>query len=230
MVRCRRIILQDAAVYLHLKKENNYINTKSNSTRDNPFATAEFAKFQQEVIAAINSPSTDRLQEYEELVPSLVDSQKEVVARMTENHIRLLHGQHQQNERLDRIENSLDRTGDQQNRSNSLLAQLIRDQQILMLQHQCLSSQMQLLMATSAQSSAPSGSLGIPLPLLSQNNQTSSFAAPPSVSLPSLVPGPPLAPNPNQMQPQIAAPPAPNLKPKAKKKAKWVIYEPNCSK
>lgn len=89
LVRCRRVILQDAAVYLHLKKENCFVNTKKTSNlNENPFISTEFNSFQEDVIKAINTPSIDRLQEYEGLVPNIVDTQKEVSTGLSEMNQR----------------------------------------------------------------------------------------------------------------------------------------------
>ncbi|OAD79495.1 hypothetical protein PHYBLDRAFT_162559 [Phycomyces blakesleeanus NRRL 1555(-)] len=66
LIQCRRIILQDAVIYLYLNKENKYINT-----RNLPFSTA------------ITSPSIGILEEYAILVPKIVDTNKEVANRVT---------------------------------------------------------------------------------------------------------------------------------------------------
>lgn len=80
LLRCRRIILQDAAVYIILKKENDIVNTFPSPT--NLFLSPQFQLFQEQVKRAISTPTNDRLQEYESLVPHIVDSQNEVSCRI----------------------------------------------------------------------------------------------------------------------------------------------------
>ncbi|KAG2215399.1 hypothetical protein INT45_009473 [Circinella minor] len=64
--------------FLYLKRENAVVNSKRRHDENNLFLTPEFKEFQKQVIASLNNPSTDRLQEYEELVPHIVDLQVEV--------------------------------------------------------------------------------------------------------------------------------------------------------
>lgn len=99
LIRCRRIILQDAAVYLFLNKEKKYIYTKSY-----PFASEIFKKFQEDVVAAVASPSVGRLEEYESLVPSIVDTSKEVSSRITEVNHRIVRLQQQQDSQFERLQ------------------------------------------------------------------------------------------------------------------------------
>ncbi|KAG2190460.1 hypothetical protein INT47_006627, partial [Mucor saturninus] len=163
LIRCRRIILQDAAIYLYMNKENKYVSTvaarfkgvrfkgifclrvdfgktasvpRINTTKppfhlrgifylrvrfpkflvtlissdycnDKPlFSNYQFKMFQQDVIAAINSPSIGRLEEYEGLVPNIVDTNKEVARRVAEATQRISHLQQQQDNRSEKFENS----------------------------------------------------------------------------------------------------------------------------
>ncbi|CAO3649705.1 unnamed protein product [Mucor hiemalis] len=80
LIRCRRIILQDAAVFLIWKKENDVVN--SLPSLNNFFLTEQFQQFQAQIKVAINTPTNDRLQEYENLVPHIVDSHNEVSSRL----------------------------------------------------------------------------------------------------------------------------------------------------
>ncbi|KAI7851182.1 hypothetical protein BDC45DRAFT_514994, partial [Circinella umbellata] len=64
LVRCRRIILQDAAVFLYVKRENAVVNSKRRHGENNLFLSPEFKEFQEQVIASLNNPSTNRLQDY----------------------------------------------------------------------------------------------------------------------------------------------------------------------
>ncbi|CEP10646.1 hypothetical protein [Parasitella parasitica] len=61
-------------------KENDIINTYSSV--NNFFLSPEFILFQEQVKLAINTPTNDRLQEYESLVPHIVGSQNEVSSRI----------------------------------------------------------------------------------------------------------------------------------------------------
>ncbi|KAI7880027.1 uncharacterized protein EV154DRAFT_568567 [Mucor mucedo] len=106
----------------------------------------------QDVIAAINSPSIGRLEEYEGLVPNIVDTNKEVARRVAKATQRISHIQHQQDNRSEKSENSFNNYVNQNNQQNALMInmtqQLTKDLRILMMQQQCLNSQMQLMMAT----------------------------------------------------------------------------------
>ncbi|OAD65350.1 hypothetical protein PHYBLDRAFT_153601 [Phycomyces blakesleeanus NRRL 1555(-)] len=83
--RLQRIILQDAAIYLYLNKENKHIHT-----RNLPFSSNSFRMFQEDIIAAITSPSIGRLEEYKSLVPNIVNMNKEVANRVTEVNHRII--------------------------------------------------------------------------------------------------------------------------------------------
>lgn len=80
LLRCRRIILQDAATFLILGKENSLVNTRPSA--NNLFLSEEFRSFQEQVKVAISTPVNDRLQEFENVFPHLVDSQNEVSSRI----------------------------------------------------------------------------------------------------------------------------------------------------
>lgn len=80
LIRCRRIILQDAAVYLLAKKENYIVNTHPSAF--NLFRSHQFKAFQEQVKVALETPMNDRLREYENIFPHLVDSQNEVSSRI----------------------------------------------------------------------------------------------------------------------------------------------------
>ncbi|OAD76857.1 hypothetical protein PHYBLDRAFT_142363 [Phycomyces blakesleeanus NRRL 1555(-)] len=91
LIQCRRIILQDAAVYLYLNKENKHINT-----RNLPFSSNSFRMFQEDIVAAITSSSISRLEEYKSFVPNIVNTNKEVANRVTEVNHQIIQLQQQQ--------------------------------------------------------------------------------------------------------------------------------------
>ncbi|OAD73359.1 hypothetical protein PHYBLDRAFT_168717 [Phycomyces blakesleeanus NRRL 1555(-)] len=132
LIRCRRIILQDAAFYLYLNKENKHINT-----RNLPFSSNSFKMFQEDNVAAITNPSVGRLEEYESLVPNIVDTNKEVASRVTEVNHRIIRLQQQQDSRFEKNENSFNNFIEQSNQQNLLLMnttqQLAKDLKILMI-------------------------------------------------------------------------------------------------
>ncbi|KAG2211324.1 hypothetical protein INT46_009226 [Mucor plumbeus] len=136
LIRCRRIILQDAAVYI---------------------------------------PSVGRLEEYEGLVPDLVDTHKQVASRVAEVNRRLLRLQKQQDDRFEKSENSFNNFVEQNNHSNLALInmsqQLARNVQLVMMQQQCLNSQI-LPQASTFPAAVPT-----PFPPFS-------FPPPPSFSFP----------------------------------------------
>ncbi|GAN11381.1 hypothetical protein MAM1_0568c10940 [Mucor ambiguus] len=92
--------------------------------------------FQEDVVAAITSPSVGRLEEFEGLVPNLVDAHKEIASRVCEVNHRIVRLQQQQNE------TSFNSYIQQNNQQNLLLTkmtqQLARDVKIIMMQQQCL--------------------------------------------------------------------------------------------
>ncbi|KAG2190676.1 hypothetical protein INT47_011750 [Mucor saturninus] len=78
--------------------------------------------FEQDVIAAINSPSIGRLEEYEDLVPNIVDTNKEVARRVAEATQRISHLQQQQDNRSEKFENSFNCYVNQNNQQNLMMA------------------------------------------------------------------------------------------------------------
>ena len=160
LVRCSRVILQDAVVYLYFKKENSVVNSKiPKEPKYNPFITTEFKEFQDKVVNAINTLTVNRLQEYKGLVPNIVDSQMEVSNRLAEMNYRLTRGQQKNSDRLNTIENSLNKHHQDGSRIESILLglsqqlhQVSYNQQVLLTNRQALNSQVQLLMASNISS------------------------------------------------------------------------------
>ena len=209
LVRCRRVILQDAAVYLYFKKENSVVNSKfPEEPKYNPFTTTNFKEFQEEVVNAINTPSINRLQEYEGLVPNIVDSHMEVSNRLAEMNYRLTRDQQKNNDRSNAIENSLNKHHQDSSRIESILLglsqqlqQVSHNQKILLTNQQALNSQVQLLMAANISSSTN----------INENNQAQSPFSSGSIHSP-FQPLPPL-PIPPQSLPSQALSPLPHLTP-----------------
>lgn len=238
LVRCRRVILQDAAVFLHLGKENAFVNTKARS--ENPFTSSSFKDFQEHVADAVSAPSIDRLQEFEGLVPNIVDSQKVVSNRIAELNIRMAREQLQSNNRFSRIEDMFLQQQQSNSRMESMLAALNeqlqrieRNQQVLSMSQQCLSSHIQLSMATDINSALATAS-PFSTPAFQHQDQVRNT----TITSPTLLPVaaqpilPVFLPRPT---PSIILPHSANNSSnaiprssslKGKKKAKWVSYNP----
>ncbi|KAF9426552.1 hypothetical protein BGZ76_002704 [Entomortierella beljakovae] len=77
LVRCRRIILQYAAVHLYKGRKNNLL-------KDRVFRLPMFLEFQKEAVVALKNPELDQLHAYEQLVPTLVDVSKGVATKLSE--------------------------------------------------------------------------------------------------------------------------------------------------
>ncbi|KAG2203683.1 hypothetical protein INT46_003330 [Mucor plumbeus] len=223
LIRCRRINLQDAAVYMYLNKENKHVNSRSRI-----FSSNSFKMFQEDIVAAITSPSVGRLEEYEGLVLDLVNTHKQVASRVAEVNRRLLRLQKQQDDRFEKSENSFNNFVEQNNHSNlalmNMTQQLAKNLQFIMMQQQCLNSQMQLLMTTNTLHNT---NLNTSLP------QASTFPAtvPTPFSTFSFPPPPPSTHHPVAI---YSAPPEKLLvaiqmahQNQDKKKAKWVSHEPS---
>ncbi|KAI8637181.1 hypothetical protein BD408DRAFT_486420 [Parasitella parasitica] len=72
LVRLRRVILQDAAAML-------FLNRPSKLLEDAIFSTPEFLAFKEDVFSVLrNSDAPSRLQEFEGLVPEIINAQREL--------------------------------------------------------------------------------------------------------------------------------------------------------
>lgn len=72
LVRLRRVILQDAATMLFLNRPNELLKTEV-------FASSEFQAFKGDVFSVLSEADIpNRLQEYEGLVPEIVNAQREL--------------------------------------------------------------------------------------------------------------------------------------------------------
>ncbi|KAL9538430.1 hypothetical protein PS6_011559, partial [Mucor atramentarius] len=163
LIRCRRIILQDAAVYLYFNKQNKHVNTSSPI-----FSSYRFRMFQEDLVAAITSPTIGRLEEYEGLVPNIVDTSKQVATQIAEINHRVMRLQQQQDQRFEKNESSLNNYIEQNNQQNVLLMnmnqQLAKDVKIIRMRQQCLNPQMQLFMAINNASQNQNFSNNLPQP------------------------------------------------------------------
>ncbi|KAF9341114.1 hypothetical protein BGX26_008769, partial [Mortierella sp. AD094] len=66
LVRCRRVILQDAAIRLHKGSTSSALN--------NPiFESLQFKKFQAHVVQEMDSLEDNRLQDFENIIPRIAD-------------------------------------------------------------------------------------------------------------------------------------------------------------
>ncbi|KAI7894065.1 uncharacterized protein EV154DRAFT_121144 [Mucor mucedo] len=148
---------------------------------------------------------------------------------------RISHLQHQQDNRSEKFENSFNNYVNQNNQQNVLLMnmtqQLTKDLRILMMQQQCLNSQMQLMMATNNAFTNSNANTNLTQPQNFPALPMQSFPTLPMQSLPDL----PNYQHPVTIQPAIASTnvnqnTATSSKQKARaKKARWVSYEPTSS-
>ncbi|OAD81262.1 hypothetical protein PHYBLDRAFT_161881 [Phycomyces blakesleeanus NRRL 1555(-)] len=151
---------------INTAKQNRHINT-----RNLPFSSNSFRMFQKDIVAAITSPSIGRLEEYESLVPKIVNTNKEIASRVTEQ---------QQESQFEKNENSFNNFIEQSNQQNCLLMnttqQLAKVIKILVIWQHCLNSQIQLLMTTNnaSQGINTNASLSQPpiIPVLSTTHST----------------------------------------------------------
>ncbi|OAD74102.1 hypothetical protein PHYBLDRAFT_63947 [Phycomyces blakesleeanus NRRL 1555(-)] len=124
------------------------IKTSMSTQKKLPLSSNSSEMLQEYIVAAITSPSVGRLEEYENLVPKIVDTNKEVASRGTEDLLLI-----------------------------NMTQQLAKDIKILMIQQQRLNSQMQLLMAinNASQSINTNASLSQPpiFPVLSTTHSMS---------------------------------------------------------
>lgn len=208
LIRCRRIILQDSAVYLILKKENGIVNTYPSS--NNLFISPGFRAFQQQIQLAINTPTNDRLQEYECLVPHIVDSQNEVSSKIAGFGQQLIQVQHnlQQNIRQEVLElkqqlhsNQQNVTG-QNNQLQQYFQQTLSMQQLILTNLQFLTNQrVESIVSTNSASVSsslpfpslpflPSAPAPLPPPLPSSNSFLSSPLPPIASSSRVILPAP----------------------------------------
>ncbi|KAG2206233.1 hypothetical protein INT45_003904, partial [Circinella minor] len=222
--------------------ENSIVNSElPNEPKHNPFITTNFKELQEEIVNAINTPSVNRLQEYEGLVPNIVDSQMKVSNRLAEMNYKLTRDQQKNNDRLNTIENSLNKHHQDSSRIESILLglsqqlqQVSYNQKILLTNQQALNSQVQLLMASNipsnaninesnqAQSSFSSGSIHSsfqplpPLPIPSQSLPSQPLSPLPRLT-PTLLPPRPALPSPTPSSsethhhPQVAIQPIASL-------------------
>ncbi|OBZ80857.1 hypothetical protein A0J61_11094 [Choanephora cucurbitarum] len=77
-------------------------------------------------------------QEYEIAMPKIVDTSKDLANRIGMVHNKLIRGQQKQEEELRAIKEKLNDQDAYNNSFNSLMHQIIKDQQMLMIQQQCL--------------------------------------------------------------------------------------------
>ncbi|KAI7887581.1 uncharacterized protein EV154DRAFT_484963 [Mucor mucedo] len=126
--------------------------------------------FREDIVTAISNPSIGKLEEYEGLVPNLVNTHKEVASRVTDANDRIVRLQQRQDIRLENIESSFNNYVGQNNQQNQLLMsstqQLSNDIKIIMLQQQCLHAQMQLFMATNNASQNANSNTNLTFPTL----------------------------------------------------------------
>jgi hypothetical protein len=200
--------------------ENKHINT-----RVFPFSSISFKMFQEDIVAALNSRSIGRLEEYESLVPNIVDTNKEIVSRVTEVNHRVVRLQQQQESRFENNESSFSNYVEQSDQQNLILfntiQQLSKDVKILMMQQQCINSQMQLFIATNSTSILPQPS-AFPVVPTAHTMQPFPFSLPDSpspFSSQSPVPISPALPSPSTSRnPIVVSKP----KPKSKKRLDWL--------
>jgi hypothetical protein len=166
LLRLRRVILQDAAVFLFERRTNKLVHDGeiNQDGTINIFATIEFKRFQEELLSQLDNPVDDRLGEYENLVPELVDVQKEFTHRLAGIEGRMAWEQYENQKRHFELQNAM--ITQQNNMAISQQAlhhhyqQILYNQGLLLQNQQILSSQLQMWLAANnfGQTSAPSAS------------------------------------------------------------------------
>ncbi|CEP11840.1 hypothetical protein [Parasitella parasitica] len=188
-----------------------------------------FKAFQEDVVIAVTNPSINCLQEFEGLVPYLVDNSREVASQISDVNNKLVRLQWEQQQSIHFIENYRQQSIQDTAVLVGMHQQLAKDMRLLMQQQQCLNSNLQLPMAT--QSFAVNNEVSLPqasasLPCQIQPSPLSSAPAP----VASL----------HQIQRQVAIQPAPVsakntvithriIEQRPKKKTKWINYDPTIS-
>ncbi|CEP07249.1 hypothetical protein [Parasitella parasitica] len=89
LVRLRRVVLQDAAAFLNHRKESYLVNTKKTQIC-NPFSSFFLKSFAEEVNTITRRPQSNRLEQYEHLVPDIINAQSDVSNRMTSLQEKML--------------------------------------------------------------------------------------------------------------------------------------------
>ena len=191
--------------------------------------------FREDIVTAISNPSIGKLEEYEGLVPDLVNTHKEVASRVTEANNRLVRLQQRQDNRLENIESSFSNYVGQSNQQNQLLMsttqQLSNDIKIIMLQQQCLNAQMQLFMATNNASQNAIGNTNLAFPALPSASPMQAISFPSSAPSNSraIQQQPTILPSPTVPNNVITSTASSKPKTEPKKKTRWVSYKPNSS-
>ncbi|KAI9254587.1 hypothetical protein BDA99DRAFT_540338 [Phascolomyces articulosus] len=189
-----------------------------------------FKEFQKEVVASLSDPDNNILQQYEGLVPSIVDSQVEVATWLGEISNRVAIGQ-------EKAENSFAQQQQVNSRMESMLLgvnqqlqQVCRNQQMLIVNQHYLGYQVQSLMMANM---PVNDSNFVPPAPSSSSSSTFVPLPPPHVPLllppiphstpPPLPPSPP--PHPSSIDPNRNSS-RPSTKSKGKKWARWISYDP----
>ena len=230
LVRCRRIILQDAAALLHAGQVNKLL-------RDDVFQSSAFKEFQKEVRAVLENPEPNPLEGYEQLVPTLVESQNTMTTRFMElnraqerNELQRQQKEHRQQvdfremqqqmlleqQRLRQQQEQWQQQQWQQWQQEQEQQQILRQQQQLLLfqQQQCIQQQMSLLSQASRPNPCLTCSPQMPsvLPVQPATVSTAPIGAPSGTGAACAVVQPPMlvpqlmAPIPPPMPPQLIAP------------------------
>ncbi|CEP13728.1 hypothetical protein [Parasitella parasitica] len=93
---------EDGRVVLKLFTYITTSKTSMSTLQSLYYPAMHFKVFQQDVVAVITSPTIGRLEEYEGLVPNIVDTSKEVAARVSEVNHRVMRLQQQQEYRFEK--------------------------------------------------------------------------------------------------------------------------------
>lgn len=242
LLRCRRIILQDAAVFLSMNRTNRLVD-------NDVFKSPAFKAFQEDVAAALDDTEYTRLQEFEGLVPNIVDSQKEVAAHLSQINNQMLRDTQSINSQFASLQGFIDQQDIAHRHHDSLLTtityqlqQLANSHQTLMSNQQFLTAQMQLLASNSntappPSAFAPSASVARPLSASAFAPSTSAFTPSTSAFAPSTTAFAPstsaaLLPSPILIRPasplvSVAGRRSQPRKNKGKGKDPFVFYQPN---
>ncbi|KAL0141725.1 hypothetical protein V8B55DRAFT_1434401 [Mucor lusitanicus] len=92
------------------------------SLPQHPFNTRQFWEFQRDVLNGMADTSYDRLQNFEELVPNIVDTHKDLATRIADMNRQMKLEQRRNQEVLNNITTSLSNHTDHQSQQQALLS------------------------------------------------------------------------------------------------------------
>ncbi|ORZ27810.1 hypothetical protein BCR41DRAFT_418814 [Lobosporangium transversale] len=210
LVRCRRIILQDAAFRLHYSHHSRILE-------DDIFKSPLFLEFQKEMSYVVEHPEPNIVQKYNAIIPEIAEGFKDI-SRLSQMHYQLLQQQlKQQQQQQQQLQLELRQLKEQLNgQQQQHQLELCQQQQQYFKYIQLQQSRMQNWMNHSSSTTAPSSPL---LPLASSSTSIMGSSLP-ETSLSTFS---------THQSPQLMIQPPAKSEASAKKKRKrdiWIPYAP----